>query len=112
MKNRMLQDWIFGLVLAALPLASGYSQEPPAQSTDAASFRPSTDAVSTIEPAGDIAPAPTEPAPTPDATLTNAAVQPLSTNRPLPVAVKPSAPAAEVIRLAESGVEQSVLLTL
>ena len=42
--------------------------------------------------------------------LADAAFQPISTGKPLPANVKPTGPVAEVIRLAESGVEEGVIL--
>ena len=42
--------------------------------------------------------------------LADAAIKPISTEKPLPPKLKPTAPAAEVVRLAEAGVEEGVML--
>ena len=42
--------------------------------------------------------------------LTDAAVQPISANQPLPAKIQLSAPAAELVKLAQSGVDQGVML--
>ncbi len=110
MRNRTLRDGTLGLVLAMLALAGGVGHEAYAQPS--APSTPSQTEVATLT--GGEAPAQSEPARAAeeegDGDLANAPVQPISTEKPLPANVKPSAPVAEVIRLAESGVDQSVVL--
>ena len=101
--------WGLGLVVAALPLGSNDAQEapnrpasiPPAVAQEAPSnSTPATVAGQTNAPASQ----------TTEANLSDAPFQPISTEKPLPPNVKPTGPAAEVIRLAESGVDEGVIL--
>ena len=108
MKTRDHWTWSLGLVLAALPLSSYYAQEAPNQpainppsvaqgvAADPAAQQPADQTGAAAQGAE------------PD--LADAAFQPISTEKPLPAQVKPTAPVAEVIRLAESGVEEGVIL--
>ena len=47
---------------------------------------------------------------TEDADLAEAATKPISTEKPLPPSIRPTGPLAEVIKLAASGVEESVIM--
>ncbi len=105
MRNRILRDWSLRTVLAVLfaLLLGGRSQDLLAQSqTEIA-------AATTPEPAAPPeAPASSDQAA--DAQLASSPTQPISTEKPLPAGVKPSGPVMEVVRLANSGVDQSVVL--
>ncbi len=116
MKSRNLWKLAIGLSLLSVPLAGGClqenSNENAAQSTGAltASVQPvvyeqnqaSTDAVGASEAAETI------PADAPN--LAEAQIQPISTNQPVPPKVKLSPAAAELARLAGSGVDQGVMM--
>ena len=109
MKSRMHWNWSLGLALAVLPLVGGHAQE---------SFNQPTNTAPAIKP--ELAPKPVVTAPaTPDPALAapvtesdvvDAPAKPLSTTKPLPSHVRPTAPVAEVIKLADSGVDEGVML--
>jgi hypothetical protein len=108
MKTRVHWTWCLGLVLAALPLARHQAQEAPSESGTAApavaqqgATEPNLLAVQTNTAAVQGA----------ETNLADAAFQPISTAKPVPPQVKPTQAVAEVIRLAESGVEEGVILT-
>lgn len=110
----MCWKWVAGLGLALLPLAGGCRQQ---QATSA----PPVTAVA-IEPSPVLAEAAPPPAsaaqagsllPTNGPTaaeLENAAVKPVATEKSIPANIHPSATANEVIRLANSGVDENVML--
>ena len=103
MKRRIHWNWSLGLALAVLPFTGGEPRE---------SFSQPTNTTPAVEAA---VPEPTaaEPAAAEAATdtdIVDAPARPISTEKPLPPAVKLTAPLAEVLRLADSGVEESVLL--
>jgi hypothetical protein len=109
MKTRVQWTWSLGLVLVVLPLHNQHAQPTPGELADSSQV---------VAPEGQLGSAvPGIPnqsgAPGAQATqtdLADAAFQPIPTDRPLPSNVKPTAPVAEVIRLAESGVEEGVIL--
>jgi hypothetical protein len=109
MKNRVLRDWSLGVILIVLPLALGCLRESSGQEPNVpVPAQPETSNTNGIE-------APVESTSSPAAQssgldLENAPVQPMSTDKPLPPSVKPSSPILEVVRLANSGVDQGVLL--
>ena len=103
-------NWSLGLALAVLPIASGLQQESFSQplstnsavqaaaaSKEAAAPTRGVPVASTAEPAG-------------EDELVNAPANPISTVKPLPPGVKVKGPVAEVLKLADSGVEESVML--
>ena len=109
MKSRSYWKWSLGLALAVLPFAGGHSQE--------ALVQPTNTALSPNQPAVPDTAAPTpaaadaDPAdPTAEDDVVDAPAQPMTTDKPLPPGVKPSAPVAEVLKLADSGVDESVML--
>jgi hypothetical protein len=110
MKRGIHWNWSFGLVLAVLLLAVASAQESFNQATNPA---PALGTAAAPEdapaPAANQAP-PASAESSPDGDVVDAPAQPISTEKPLPPAVKPTAPVAEVLRLADSGVEESVLL--
>lgn len=108
MRNWILWRLCLGLVPVALLLASCSSQQVSGQETNtAAGLTPEATVV------GDQAPADADPLmedPTTQSDLADAAVTPISTSKPLPANLKLSGPVAEVIKLAESSAEESVIL--
>jgi len=98
-----------GLGLAVVPFAGRCSQEAPGQLTNTplvvtAEGRTNAVAQATPEPSTPSAKQGGE------ANLADAAYQPISRAKPLPPNLKPTGPVAEVIRLAEAGVEEGVML--
>ncbi len=109
MKSRMYRNWSIGLAVAVLPLVGGYAQESLNLSTNAAPASRPVPAVNAS------APAPATPgaglaAPAAEADVVDALAKPMSAAPSLPPNVRLSAPAAEVVRLAQSGVDESVML--
>lgn len=98
MKTRFFQSYSLGLALSVLPFVAGCSQksgDTPQSLLSAASAEPvvqatNTDPVST----NDLMAAPAPPA-----------------EKKLPPNIKPSTPLAEIIKLANAGVDESVMLT-
>ena len=110
MKRWINRSWSLGLVLAGLPLVGGFPQENSNQPTNSP-----VGVQTALAPGDTVAPgtgaAPPAPAEIPaDADVVDAPAKPISTAKPLPPAVKPTAPVAEVLKLADSGVEESVML--
>ena len=108
----MRWNWILGLALAVLPFAGGQLQESLSQPTN-------------TDPAVEAAAAPKEeaaPTAVPDQTdpvvaeqpaeeeMVDAAVEPISTAKPLPAGVKPTGSVAEVLKLVDSAVDEGVML--
>jgi hypothetical protein len=108
MKNRNLWKLALGVSVSALPLAGGCLQETSTQPVvqSAGAITPATQFVSYQTPMSEGEP----PDAPPLETLTNAPVQPISTNVPIPSKVQLSAPAAELVKLANSGVDEGVML--
>jgi hypothetical protein len=109
MKSRMHWNWTIGLALAVLPLIGGHSQESLSQPTNTApAIKPEAAPKA-------VAPAPATPDPalaalTAENDVVDAPAKPMSTAKPLPSSVRPTAPVAEVIKLADSGVDEGVML--
>lgn len=99
-----------GLGLVALPFAGHLAQEASGEPTNAPPAITPVEGQSNAvaEAAADQATATEEL--TPEIDLAEAAVEPISADKPLPPDVKPTVAVAEVIRLAESGVDEGVLL--
>ncbi len=132
MKNRVLRYWNLGWVLAMLPLAGGVTEELAGQSSEASAPSATTEAVAATNQVATATnhlgavtnhvAAVTNTTPTlaeepaakdaeqANADLANAPVMAISTEKPLPANVKASEAALEVVRLANSGVDQSVLM--
>lgn len=87
MKRGLVWIWSLELVGAALLLAGGSPQAASGQAMDTA-------AEAQVDDIG----------------LAEAAVKPISTEKPLPPNINLAGPVAEVIRLAESGVQESVIM--
>ena len=101
MKTRTLSNWSLGLLLASLPLASGCSQgsAQTAPENDAVTQTQTTIAPDTNAPI-DVATAPEDQKP--------AVV--ISDQKTLPPSINPSGPTESVIRMAQAGVDESVML--
>ena len=106
MKSRIL--WSLGLVLAALLFAGGSPQEASSEVTN----NPAV-----LQPEANMAVAPATAnqeaatgGQTEEADLAEAAVKPISTEKPLPPSIKPAGPLVEVIKLADSGVDEGVMM--
>ena len=110
MKGEIHRIWSSGLALAVLLIVGGSAQESFSQATNAPPA--SGTALAPADAAGPGAavmpPAPAEAAA--DANVVDAPAKPISTAKPLPPAVRPTAPVAEVLKLADSGVEEGVML--
>src|ERR1035437_10205527 len=104
--------WRWGLGVAAAALLSGVgSQQPP--SSQATNTLPS--ALETEADAEAAAPTPADEEAAKDIQdaeekLAEADAKPISTEKPLPAGIKPTGALAELIKLAESGVEESVMM--
>jgi hypothetical protein len=97
-----------GLVIAALLVTGGSSQQASSQVTNTAfGVQPGMDAQA-AQASSAMAPALEEQ--TDESGLADAAVQPIAAPTPAPSNIKLTEPAAELIKLAESGVEEGVLL--
>ncbi len=115
MKNRNLWKVAVGLGLMGLPFAGGCLQQKGQPATESGG---STTAAETAAPPGPVISGgaiATEGVAVPDDTpaLTNlveAQVVPISTNQPVPAKVQLTPAAAELLKLANSGVDQSVML--
>ncbi len=108
-----MRNWTYwglglGVVIAGALFAGVGSQEAPSQTTNTVATLTSTGSVTEAK-------APADQDTTmdelpEDSELADAAVTPISTEKPLPPNMRPTAPAAQVIKLAESGVEESVMM--
>ena len=110
MKSRINWKWSLGLALAVLPVVVGFQQD---SASEPANTDPAVEGAAASEQAA--APALAVPnsavaAQTAEDDVVDAPAKPISTAKPLPPGVRPTAPVAEVIRLADSGVEESVML--
>ena len=109
MKTRFCWICSLGLGLVALPFIGRFAQEASGEPTNTPpAITPEGQSNAVAEAAAYQAADPAELAPELD--LADAAVEPISAEKPLPPNVKPTGPAAEVIRLAESGVDEAVML--
>jgi hypothetical protein len=98
MKSGSDWKWRSVLVVPALLLAGGNPQEASSQvNTEAAAQMAPDQAVAAMEQAE-------------EADLAEAAVKPISTAKPLPPNVNLPGPVAEVLKLADTGVEESVVM--
>jgi Family of unknown function (DUF6600) len=108
MKLPVRWTWGLGLLIVALAVGQHYAQEAPRQPTNSPPPSWQTEAAAAPVPAP-ATPGATAPPPA-GADAAEAAFQPMSNAKPLPPAVSLTAPAAEVIRLAQSGVDEGVML--
>lgn len=109
MKNRVFWKWGLGVALTVVAFAGVCLQglnSPPTNTVALAAQDTAVDA--TAQPAPDAELAVATQAPETD--LADAAVKPISTEQAVPPNIKPTAATAQIIRLAESGVSESVLL--
>src|SRR2546427_5732710 len=107
MNTRNFEKWSMGVALMVLTLASGCVQQASSSQESAAALinpSPDSDSVAQIssEEETDWADS-SEP-------LSDAPAQPLSRENPLPPNVRSTGPLPELIKLAESGVEEAVLM--
>ena len=110
MKSRINWKWSLGLALAVLPVVVGFRQD---SASEPVNTDPAVEGAAASEQAA--APALAVPnsavaAQTAEDDVVDAPAKPISTAKPLPPGVRPTAPVAEVLRLADSGVEESVML--
>ena len=108
MKLPVRWTWGLGLLIVALAVGQHYAQEAPRQPTNSPPLSWQTEAAAAPVPAP-ATPGATAPPPA-GADAAEAAFQPMSDAKPLPPAASLTAPAAEVIRLAQSGVDEGVML--
>ena len=116
MKSWSHWKWSFGLALAVLPFAGGQPQEALSQATNTTPLLEQPAAPETNAPAPAVAdpvPAAADPLPaeqTAEDDPVDAPAQPITKAKPLPPGVRPTAPVTEVLKLADSGVDESVML--
>ncbi len=103
MKHRSSSKWILGASLTALALVFATLQSIASEPTPAAP-------TATELTAEEISPTNALAQGTPGAADTDAPAKPVSTDKPLPANIRPSGPVAEVIKLANSGLNESVML--
>ena len=108
MKNRTLWTCSLGLALT-LPFVGGCVQEASSSTeNNAPAIKAETASDVAIQsPADSEAPAPEE---TPEEDVSNAAVRPVSSEKTPPANLKVTGPVSEIITLADSGVDESVML--
>jgi hypothetical protein len=109
MKSRMHWNWSIGLALAVLPIVGGHSLESLSQPTNSAPALEPEAATNAPAPAP-AAPASPLAAPTAESDVVDAPAKPMTTSKPLPPNVRLTAPVAELIKLADSGVDEGVML--
>src|SRR5256885_1924941 len=108
MKNRTLWTWTLGLALT-LPFVGGCVQEASSSTeNDAPAIKAATDSDSALERPADVEALAPEKAPLED--ISKAAVRPVSAGKTAPPNLKVTAPVADIISLADSGMDESVML--
>jgi hypothetical protein len=105
MKHRSPSKWILGASLAVFSLAAARMQSVASEPTLAAPAGTALTAEE-ISPTNAVA----LDQGTPSAADTDAPVKPVANDKPLPSNIRPSGPVAEVIKLANSGLNESVML--
>ena len=108
MKNNILWLWSLGLALA-LPLASGCVQQA-SSATENVTPAIETAADSGIAPQGDAEENDLALEQSPEEDISNAPAKPISTEKPLPPNLKATGAVSEIIKLADAGVDESVML--
>ena len=107
--KQIVWKWSLGLALTALPFAGGCLQESPTTPVHSAASQPgAVPNVPLAEATGVADPATVAAAPTND--ITTAEVKPVQVEASLPAHVRTAGPAAEMARLANSGVDEGVML--
>ncbi len=108
MKVNILQNLGLGLALAALPLVGGCSPQGGISLETTAAAAPVNDLnyVETAQPIAAVA----SGEQTPEADVSTAPAKPVSTEKSLPPDLHPTSALSEMIRLAESGVEEGIML--
>jgi len=118
MKSRILWNLSLGLVLIMAPLVSCWARQTPPPPTAPITQEPGPAPV--LQPAAAAAPAPAQPVPQPGPatspgtapvpSLSEAPAAPVSAERPAPANVRTDGPVGDLIKLANAGVDSSVLL--
>src|SRR6266481_3042080 len=113
MKNRICSSWVLGLVLSVLPLA-GCLQESSVSPQGAVAAELSPPETPAVQPAAESSPdtdAEEALAEVDEQNISTAPVKKVSAEIEVPANLKPSAATAEIIKLANAGVEESVMLS-
>ena len=105
MKQQLLGRWNFLVLLIALPLASGCFPSPDQKVAE----EPKTDPALVFQPVPEQQEVALEE--TEEEGPSDGRVSMISTDKPLPLALDPTAALAQFIKLADSGVEEEVLLS-
>ena len=102
--------WRLGLIVAALLFGGASLQQGSSQSTNTPppALEPTVNAEAPTPATANEEAAVKEQAD--EAKLADAVIKPISTEKPLPASIKPTGPLAEVIKLVDSGVDESVLM--
>src|ERR1019366_8335819 len=109
MKCGRVGRWSLGLVVMALLVTGGTLQDASGQpANNLLAVQPEANKEAATQVAADQETALGDQ--TEDAELAEAATKPISTEKPLPPSIRPTGPLAEVIKLAASGVEESVIM--
>ena len=110
MKNGMLWSLALGLVVVTLLVVGATPQESSNQATNTPpALEPEVNTEAVAEVTTNQVTALGEQ--TAEADLSQAEFKPISTEKPLPPNIKPAGPVSEVIKLADSGVDESVMMT-
>ena len=109
MKNRILERLGLGLTLACLPLAVGCLQQAGAQLEATTAAAPGKSQSTAVE-VGQTDPAIAAGEQSVEDEVSDAPAKPISTERPLPTNLHPAGALSEMIKLAESGVDEAVML--
>ncbi len=110
MNSRILWRWGLGVGVAALLFGGGGTQQASSQAANLGSnaLEPEADATALATASANEEVSMAEQAD--EAALATAAVRPISTEKPLPTSINLTGPVAEVVKLAESGVDESVMM--
>lgn len=115
MKSGLLSKWVLGLGVCMVGVSAGCldkSSSPPVVQTVAATEAvPDVAAQSSVNETPAPSPAPAVENPTPVAEEVTAPAQPVVMEKTTPANVRLSAPAMEIVKLANSGVEEGVMLS-
>src|SRR6266436_1908858 len=109
MKNWILQKFGLGLSLTLMPLVGGCLQQTGMSPQSAALMTAPSDELQFVDSPqieGDFGPAETAAEPE----ISDAPAKPISTEKPLPPNIRPTESLAGMIRLADSGVDENVML--
>ncbi len=110
MKSRIYWNWGLGLTLAVMSFSGGDPRESLSQPTNTAPA-PQQEVAPDVAPQAAPEPDPALAEPPAEDEVVTAAVQPISTAKPLPPSIKLTPAVAEVVKLADSGLDESVLLS-